>query len=208
MASSNNKPSVVDIQLLVRELILPFYELERDLSLPIQNHRNETDAEHSWSLAFLTLALAPKIDSNIDVFKACAFAVLHDLVEVFAGDTSVWAADEKLASKHDRELKALNKIKEDFSNFPNIGQTIDMYEKKDSAEALFVHALDKFLALLLLYEDKGFYYIRGKITQKRFNIQFEPHRKKAQSHGEVARYYEKLRSEFDAHPEYFFPEDN
>ncbi len=201
------KPEFTDIQDLVRELILPFYALERDLSLPIQDHRNETDAEHSWSLAVLALALAPSIDSKLDANKACMFAVIHDLVEIYAGDTSVWAADEHHASKHVREIEALKQIQKKFNKFPAIGRLIEEYENKDSNEALFVYSLDKFLALLMLYEDKGYYYLRDKITKQRFDRQFEPHRKKAQSHKEVAKYYEQLRAEFDAHPEYFYKED-
>ncbi len=193
-----------DIKMLVHELILPFYQLERDLSLPIQNHRNETDAEHSWSLALLVLALAPKIDPKVDVHKACSFAVIHDLVEVYAGDTSVWAANDQHATKHEREAKALKIIKEHFKQFPSLGQLIEEYESKNSNEALFVFALDKFLALLMLYEDKGYYYHRDKITKQRFDKQFELHRKKAKSHKEVSKYYELLRAEFDAHPEFFY----
>src|SRR5438874_2443476 len=109
------KPNFDEIRKFVRELVLPFYQLERDLSLPIQNHRNETDAEHSWSLALIAIALAPHIDPALDVNKACTFAIVHDLVEVYAGDTSVWAADEHHATKHGREVAALEQIKKRFS---------------------------------------------------------------------------------------------
>jgi len=198
------KPSFEDVESLIKELVLPFYALERDLSLPIQNHRNETDAEHSWSLALLTLALGPQIDPKLDVNKACVFAVVHDLVEVYAGDTSVWAADKHHATKHERELAALQKIKQRFTKFPHLAKTIEEYEDKSTNEARFVYALDKFLALLMLYEDRGYYYQRDKITKHRFDKQFEPHRKKAHSHKAVAEYYEELRKEFDTHPEYFY----
>lgn len=75
-----SQPDFSDIQQLVRQLVLPFYTLERDLPLPIQNHRNENDAEHSWSLALLACSLAPEIDPQLDVGKICQYAVVHDLV--------------------------------------------------------------------------------------------------------------------------------
>ncbi len=201
--SSMAKPTFSDINNLLRELILPFYEIERDLSLPIQDHRNETDAEHSWGLAMMVCALAPQIDPKLDVGKACMLAVVHDLVEIYAGDTSVWAAASDHATKHDREQKALKTIKQKFPVFPNLTDLISEYENKETAEARFVWALDKFIALLTLYEDKGYYYLRDKIPKERFEKQFVEHRKKAHAHPIVKEYYEELRSAFDAHPEYF-----
>lgn len=198
-----SKPSFEELQRLLRELILPFYEIERDLSLPIQNHRNENDAEHSWGLALMGIALAPQIDPKLDTGKIAIFATIHDLVEVFAGDTSVWAADKKLATKEARERKALQEIKKRFATFPNIAKNIESYDKKDSPEAKFVFALDKFLALLTLYSDEGYYYKKNKITKERFEKQFALHRKKAHSHPDIAKYYEQLRTAIDTHPEFF-----
>jgi len=200
-----SKPSFEDLQVFLRDLILPFYEIERDLSLPIQNHRNENDAEHSWGLAVMALSLAPQIDKKLDVGKIAIYAIVHDLVEVFAGDTSVWAAPEALASKNEREQAAIKVLAKRFPKFPALSQFITDYDRKDTPEAKFVFALDKFLALLTLYEDKGYYYLNNKITKERFEKQFEVHRKKAHSHDNVAEYYEELRAAFDAHPEYFSP---
>jgi 5'-deoxynucleotidase YfbR-like HD superfamily hydrolase len=198
------QPSFEDLEDFLRNLILPFYKIERDLSLPIQNHRNENDAEHSWGLAIMTLSLVPQIDPNLDVGKVTIYAVVHDLVELIAGDTSVWAKQKQLDTKQDREKAALKILAQRFSKFPYMVKSIKDYDRKDSLEARFVYALDKFLALLTLYEDKGYYYHRGKITKERFEKQFVLHRKKAHTHPDVAKYYEQLRAAFDAHPEYFY----
>lgn len=198
-----SQPDFSDIQQLVRQLVLPFYALERDLPLPIQNHRNENDAEHSWSLALLACSLAPEIDPQLDVGKICQYAVVHDLVEVYAGDTSVLAPGSELASKAVREAAALWQIKQRFTKFPWLTRTIEAYEKKADDEAVFVYALDKFLALLLLYEDGGYYYRHHKISKKRFDRQFRPHREKAHAHPAIGQYYDQLRDLFDALPELF-----
>ena len=199
-----SQPSFEDLENFLQNLILPFYEIERDLSLPIQNHRNENNAEHSWGLAVMGLSLAPLVDPKLDVGKVAIYAVIHDLVEVFAGDTSVWAEQKLLDSKEPREKQARKVLAKRFSNFPYLIQSVNEYDKKDTPEAKFVYALDKFLALLTLYEDKGYYYLRGKITRERFDKQHELHRKKAHSHPDIASYYEQLRAAFDAHPEYFY----
>ena len=198
------KPALNDIENLFEKLVLPFYQLERDLPLPIDNHRNETDAEHSWSLALLACALAPHIDPKLDIGQVCQFAIVHDLVEVYAGDVSVWAANEQHQAKKANEAKALKKLEQSFAKFPWVIETVRRYEAKDSDEAQFVNSIDKFAALLVLYKDKGFYYHRGKITKARFEKQFAPHRKKAHVHAGAANYYEKIRQAFDAHPEYFY----
>ncbi len=75
------RPTSDHIQHLLTELVIPFYELKRDMPLPIPSRRMETDAEHSWSLSILACSLAPEIDPSLDVGRVCQFAVLHDLTE-------------------------------------------------------------------------------------------------------------------------------
>lgn len=199
-----SSPKFSDIQKLMRQLVYPFYQIERDLPLPLQNHRNETDAEHSWSLAFLASCLAPEIDPQLDVGKCCRFAVIHDVVEVYAGDTSIWAKQSKLDSKHEREKAALEKITKNFSAFPALASSIREYEAKDSKEALFIFALDKFIAALNLYEDKGHYFIKNKLSKTVVDEKIVVHRKKAKHHDKVGIYYDKLLKALDKHPEYFY----
>ena len=95
----------------------------------------------------MALALAPKIDSKLDVGKVSIFALLHDVVEIHAGDTSVWAPEVQLKSKHKREVQALARLHKEFPEFKHLFNFIDEYEKKDSDETRFVYALDKFLNL-------------------------------------------------------------
>lgn len=133
------------------------------------------------------------------------FAVVHDLVELYAGDTSIWSSKEKLASKASREKAAAKEIVANFPAFPWIGQTVQAYERKDSSEAAFVYAMDKFLSTLIVYTDKNLHNIENyKTTKEMFDQQLVPVRKKAHSHPAVAAYYEQLRAAFDAHPEYFY----
>lgn len=199
------KPSFEEVEALLQQAILPFYGIIRDVSVPITPRRRENDAEHSWSLALMACALAPEVDPDLDVGKICTFAVVHDLVELYAGDTSVWASKEKLASKAAREQAAVTQIAANFSAFPWIGQTVEAYERKDTSEAKFVYALDKFLNLLVIYADKNLHNVENYQTTKHMcDQQLIPHRQKAHSHPVVAEYYEQLRAAFDAHPEYFY----
>jgi putative hydrolase of HD superfamily len=198
-----NKPTHQDIENLLRKIILPFYHVKRDMPLPIGERRWENDAEHSWSVAFLACVLAPRIDSKLDVGKIAQYAIAHDIVEVYADDTSTFADEEKLASKADREEAALKRIAEEFAHFPWIGQIVEEYERKDTDEARFVYALDKYITVAYDYIDEGKLFRERKVTLKQYTKSLEAHRKKVQSHSEVAKYYEEVRSLLDAHPEFF-----
>ncbi len=184
--------------------MLPFYELERDISVPVKKRRLENDAEHSWSLAFMASALAPQIDLALDVGKICQFAVIHDIVEVYAGDTPTFRGDH--ATKATREAEALETITAKFPAFPWIAQTIHEYELKNSDEANFVYALDKFLNMLVMYADNNMHNYENKITKLEFDKVMLAHRKKAHAHPGVVEFYDKLLHWFDAHPEYFYLE--
>lgn len=191
---------------LIKELILPFYGIERDMRVPSSDSdiwRKENDAEHSWSVGVLACSLAPQIDSNLDIGLVSQFALVHDLVEVYAGDTSVFADKDSLATKQENERRALEQIVERFGRFPWLIGTVDAYERQDSPEALYIRAIDKYIALCIRFMDEGAYYRERGITKETFDERHDLHRKKAHGHPGAAEYYEMIREEFDQHPEYF-----
>lgn len=198
-------PTLDDLELLMTKLVLPFYQIERDAVPPIEPRRFENDVEHSWSVAFLACSLAPEIDNSLDVGKIAQFAIVHDLIEVFAGDTSPWHGKEVRESKEDREEKALKHIAKHFSRFPWIVRTIEEYESRSSNEAKFVWAVDKVIILLMRYLDRGQYYVDNGITKQLFDERLVAHRKKAHAHPKIGEYYEQLLTVFEKHPEYFSP---
>ncbi len=203
------KPTFSDIEKLHKELLVPFYDIERDLAVLTKKRRKENDAEHSWSLAILACSLAVEIDPDLDLGKVCMFAIVHDVVEIYAGDTSVWSKAEHLQTKHEREKAAAEIIQDRFKAFPWIGQTIAEYERKDTAEAKFVWALDKFMNLLIIYVDKNRYNVEvHKSTKKKFDDLIKIHRAKAATHKTIAQYYDHMLAVFDKHPEYFYPESS
>jgi 5'-deoxynucleotidase YfbR-like HD superfamily hydrolase len=200
-----SKPTLSDIEHIVEDLILPFFEIERDMALPITKRRMENDAEHSWSVALIACSLAPLVDKKLDVGLVSQFAIVHDLVEVYAGDTSVWANDDLLVTKEERELKALELIKEKYKQFSWMADKIELYEQKDINEALYVCAVDKLVALMIRHLDKGRFYVDEKhITFEKFNKMLVKQREKAHLHPVIGEYYEELRVIFKDHPEYFF----
>ncbi|HEY1835677.1 MAG TPA: HD domain-containing protein [Candidatus Saccharimonadales bacterium] len=114
-----NKISTDHILALVSDLLLPFHEIKRQHRLPVGGRRLENDVEHSWTVSVLACALAPQIDADLEIGKVAQFALVHDLVETFAGDTKHFTTSDSFrTSKKEHEYAALEQIKRDFSAFP------------------------------------------------------------------------------------------
>ena len=174
------------------------------MPLPIGERRWENDAEHSWSIALLACTLAPQIDPKLDVGKIAQFAIVHDLVEIYAGDTFVFGDKEHIASKAEREATAMKKLSDEFAHFPWIMTILEEYERKDSDEALFVYAVDKYITVAYDYIDRGKYLKETKITKAKYADLLSDHRKKAHSHPTIGKYYDEVRDLLDANPEHFY----
>lgn len=197
------KPSLQQIEEFVQELVLPFYEIERDMALPIHHRRHENDAEHSWSLGLVACALAHHIDPLLNVGIVSQLALVHDLVEIHSGDTSVWDTTG-LQTKKQREAEALKILKTKCAYFPWIIETIEIYEKKETNEARYLSAFDKFLPFVIRRLDKGRGYIEKRLTKEQFDAGLVSNCQKGHIHPGAAEYYEAIRAVLDAHPEYFY----
>ncbi len=109
---------------------------------------HESDTDHTVMLGIMAGALAGKWYPHLDRGLVMQFALVHDLVEVYAGDTPTLknASDDFLSEKKEREDRALQKIGDEFDSvFPWITETITRYEKLDTQEARFIKVLDKIL---------------------------------------------------------------
>ncbi|MDB5190388.1 MAG: metal dependent phosphohydrolase, putative hydrolase of superfamily [Parcubacteria group bacterium] len=136
-------------------LVGAFQKIERTLYIP-GTDRHENDVEHSYHLAMTAWYLIRSEKLTLDLDVVLKYALIHDLVEVYAGDTFVFSNDAgHVESKHERELAAAKRLEEEFPEFPDMHSTIQEYEKRESREAKFVYALDKVLPILINYEGKG-----------------------------------------------------
>ena len=102
-------------------------------------------------LGILAGSIASKLYPDLDMGLVMQFALVHDLVEVHAGDTDtiVNTSVESMKQKSEREEQALEKIKLSFGkDFGWIHNTIEKYESLDTKEARFVKMLDKILPKL------------------------------------------------------------
>lgn len=119
--------------------------------------RNETDAEHSWHLAVMAMLLHEHVHEHpIDVLKVVKMVLIHDIVEIDAGDT--YCFDEQAGyDKAAREQAAAERL---FSLLPEDQATEfhllwNEFEEMISPEARFAAALDRLQPLLLHYQTEG-----------------------------------------------------
>lgn len=127
--------------------------------------RNENDAEHSWHLGMLAILLKEYAAAPVELEKVLKMVLIHDLVEIDAGDTfcyDVHANWDKAA----REQKAADRI---FGLLP-IDQERELralweeFEGRESVEARFAAALDRLQPLIHNYHTQGHTWKKGNVT--------------------------------------------
>ena len=138
-------------------------------SLLINSRRQENDAEHSWHLCLLVLLFAEHANTaDLDVLRVLKMLIIHDLVEIDAGDT--YAYDEAgMADQHERESVAADRI---FGLLP-ADQTSEFralwneFEARDTPEAKFAAACDRFQPMLLNLKTNGVAWKKHGVTYDR-----------------------------------------
>ena len=136
-------------------------EADKEKNILRQTHlsghgRRENDAEHAWHMAIMIYLLKEYANEEIDVAKAMMMALIHDIVEIDAGDT--YAYDTKgLETQKEREEKAAERI---FGMLPEEQKTelkslFEEFEAYETPEAKFARAMDNFQPLLLNDSNNG-----------------------------------------------------
>jgi putative hydrolase of HD superfamily len=127
--------------------------------------RYENDAEHSYQLAMVAWYLIETDGLNLNRELCFMYALAHDLVEVYAGDTYTFDTNQNNhLNKKDREKKALLKIKKRFPKFKLMVRIIEKYESKKDKESKFIYALDKLIPPIQIFLEKGKLWNERKIS--------------------------------------------
>jgi len=120
------------------------------------NVRKENDAEHSWHMAIMAYILKEYANEKIDIAKVMLMCLIHDIVEIDAGDTYAYD-DEAIQSQKARENAAKERI---FSILPKEQATecislFNEFEAYETAESKFAHAMDNLQPLILNDSNNG-----------------------------------------------------
>ncbi len=123
----------------------------------LSNHgRNENDAEHSWHMAIMAYLLKEYANEKVDIAKVMIMCLMHDIVEIDAGDTYAYDL-EGLQTQKAREDAAKQRIysilpKEQGQEFIDL---YDEFEAYETAESKFAHAMDNIQPLILNNSNNG-----------------------------------------------------
>ncbi len=134
-----------------------------------QSRRAENSAEHSWHFALMVVVLAEHSNHpNLDVLRILKMVLIHDLVEIDAGDTFAYDTPA-MVHQHEREAKAADRI---FGLLPpdqaaEFRQLWDEFEARATPEAKFATACDRFHPMLLNCLTEGHAWQKHGITQDR-----------------------------------------
>jgi putative hydrolase of HD superfamily len=182
------KPTITRL-LEFQQLLLAFSQIQRVI------HRRqadqwvlENDTEHSYNLAMTAWYLAqwfPELDRD----TLLRYALVHDVIEVHAGDTYVYGPEDQLASKEQRENEALQQLQQDWHDFPDMLKAIEGYERKADNESRFVYALDKIMPVMIIYLHDGYTWKKDSIT---VDMLYQAKQAKVSLSPEIQPYFEQL----------------
>ena len=126
----------------------------------------EDDAQHAWHMAIMTLLLSEYANEKIDVLKTISMLLIHDLVEIDAGDTYAYDK-EGLQTQKAREEAAKERI---FSLLPEdqrkeLAGLFDEFEAFETKESKYAHAMDNLQPLILNHSNGGEDWKRHGVTK-------------------------------------------
>ena len=163
-----------------------FIEADRLKGVERQNRladgsRRENTAEHSWHLGIAALVLAPFASEPLDLGVAVAMALVHDIVEIDAGDTFAYDEADGAATKQAREEAAADRL---FGLLPaatgrRFRELWDEYERGDTPEARFVMAIDRLAPMMLNLAEGASTWREHGITRSRVIARNGPHIEKS-----------------------------
>jgi len=196
----NSHPSI-DRLADLQQLIINLSKVERVMQFG-DTGRKENDVDHSYGLALICWYLAPKIAPELSLEKIFKYAIAHDLVEIQAGDTFVFADSKEIDNKADREAAAIKQLYKDWPDFIEMVDATKGYDDKIDEEAKFVKAVDKFIPLIIIDQGEGSeFWNRHKITldmmrKNKVTIKVSDH---------VAPYYDKILDWLDERNNMYVP---
>ena len=128
--------------------------------------REENTAEHSWHAALSGLLLAPYADQTVDIDKVVKMLLIHDLIEIEAGDTFVYDQQE-VTGQDQAETKAAEIVFGKLSDEQGdkLSTLWEEFETRESPEAKFAKAIDRFLPFYSNIINKGYSWQPFNVTQ-------------------------------------------
>jgi len=163
------------------------HKVERVARIPGETRYANT-VEHSFQLTLLAWYLLEKEKLPLNTDLVIKYALIHDLVETYAGDTYIYDEASK-ETKEKREHEAQERIALEFPEFESLHTLIKTYETKQDPESRFVYALDKLVDPLNIYLEEGKLWREKNVTLEAL---LKNKTEKVATDPTVAKYFEEL----------------
>lgn len=166
-----------------------FREVKR--MIKFKDGSSENDAEHSFQLAVTAWYIVSTNNLKLNLEKILMYALAHDLVEAYAGDTPAIHKDyeNERGTKKAREEEAARRMHKEFGNFKDLHEIIERYEERDDEESRFVYALDKMMPVLNIYLQDGYSW---KINNISIDDVVEYKKDKIAESGTIKKYFDEV----------------
>lgn len=162
-------------------------------SLLADGSRHETDAEHSWHLCMYALVLEEYAEPGTDMLKVLKMALVHDLVEIYAGDTYLYDVEGN-KTKADREKKAADRL---YSMLGEQGAELraawEEFDLCETKEAKFANCFDRLQPIMLNYLTKGEMWLKNGVHKG--DVLERGYRLVNYGHPKIVEFLEKLLDE-------------
>lgn len=140
----------------------------------LDKSRRENSAEHSWHLALMALLLGEHANAAVDIGHVIKLALVHDLVEIDAGDTYIYDTD----AQHDKAAREAQAAERIFGLLPHDQATKlralwDEFEAQETPESRFANALDRLQPIMLNYYAGGMAWSENSITREQVHARTE-----------------------------------
>lgn len=144
-------------------------------NIVLDRSKYENDAEHSWHFALMAMVLSEYTDEEVDLLRVLKMALIHDIVEIYAGDTFAYNAKENI-NKKQRENEAADKI---FGILPDdinkeYRQLWEEFDEAKTPDAVFAASIDRLQPFLLNANTQGYTWQKNCVSadavRKRLSI--------------------------------------
>lgn len=141
----------------------------RQALVKCDDNRFENSAEHSWHIALTAHVLAPYAQGDVTIARVVLMLLIHDIVEIDAGDTFAFADQASLDGQHEKEIAAANRL---FGLLPE-NQCQHFYllwlefEAAETDDAQFAKAIDRILPLLQNMQNNGGSWVKHGVSKSK-----------------------------------------
>lgn len=144
-------------------------------NIVLDRSKYENDAEHSWHFALMAMVLSEYADENVDLLRVMKMALIHDIVEIYAGDTFAYDVKGNI-TKRQREQDAADKV---FGILPpDLGAEYrslwDEFDRAETPDAVFAASIDRLQLVLLNANTEGYTWqkngVKADSVRKRLSI--------------------------------------